>query len=164
MGAFNGTIDRARFSTFTGTPFDPTFLLAAAPAEDFAAWIGGFPVTDKSFNGDDDGDGLGNGLENFLGTDPGASNPGITGISFDGASVTFQHPQNESPASDVTGSYEWSPDLVTWYACDGSDGPDGGPTVNIPAVVPVGGTATVTATASEPIRQLFVRAKAVQDP
>jgi hypothetical protein len=31
-------------------------------------------------------------------------------------------------------------------------------------VVPVGGTATVTATASEALGRLFVRAKAVQDP
>lgn len=123
MGAFNGTIDRARFSTFTGSPFDPSFLLTAAPAPDFAARINGFSVTDKSFTGDPDRDRLANGLENFLGTDPGAWNAGLTELSFNGNSLTFQHPQNESPASDVTGSYEWSTDLVTWHAGDGSDGP-----------------------------------------
>lgn len=164
MGAFNGSIHRARFSTFTGSPFDPSFLLTVAPAGDFASWINGFSVTDKSFSGDDDEDGLANGLENFLGTDPGVWNAGITVVTFDGTTMTFQHPQNESPASDVAGSYEWSPDLVTWYAGDGSDGPVSGPTVNIPAVVPVGGTATVTPTASEALGRLFVRAKAVQGP
>jgi hypothetical protein len=164
MGAFNGSIHRARFSTFTSGPFDPSFLLTVSPAGDFAAWIDGFSVTDKSFNGDDDGDGLANGLENFLGTDPGAWNAGITAVTFDGTIMNFQHPQNENPASDVNGSYEWSPDLVTWYAGDGIDGPAGVPTVNIPAVVPVGGTATVTATASESLQRLFVRAKATLNP
>ena len=43
----------------------------------YATWIGGFTLTDTTFNGDDDGDNLGNGIEGFFGTDPSVSNAGI---------------------------------------------------------------------------------------
>jgi hypothetical protein len=66
------------------------------------------------------------------------------------------HPQNENPPSDLAGFYQWSPNLVDWYAGDELEGPAGGPTVTIsPNTV---GTTTVTVTASEVLGSLFLRA------
>ncbi len=72
------------------------------------------------------------------------------------------HPQNENPPSDLSGFYQWSLNLDNWYAGNGGDGPVGGPTVTI---VPntVGTSTTVTATASEPLERLFLRAGVMQN-
>ena len=78
----------------------------------------------------------------------------------DGATTTFTHPQNVSPPTDVSGYYEWSSNLVDWYAS--GIGPGGGPAVTFVPVT-VGSTATVTATTSEAMESLFLRAGAVQD-
>ena len=88
------------------------------------------------------------------------ANAGLSNPSTNGTATTFTHPQADPALTDVTGSYEWSLDLNTWYAGDGADGPGAGPTVDIPLVTPVGGAASVTATASEPLTELFIRAKA----
>ncbi|MEK6195451.1 MAG: hypothetical protein N2F24_14630, partial [Deltaproteobacteria bacterium] len=61
-----------------------------------------------------------------------------------------------------TGSYEWSPDLVNWYAGDGVDGPLSGLTVLITAN-PSGNTTTVTATTSEAYSSIFLRGRADQN-
>ena len=77
-----------------------------------------------------------------------------------GITTTFEHPQNDDPPSDLTGYYEWSPNLSDWYGS--GTGPDGGPTV---IFVPntVGTTTTVTATASGPVDRLFLRAGVTQN-
>jgi acyl-CoA thioesterase-1 len=82
---------------------------------------------------------------------------GLTVVSHNGLTTTFTHPQNENPPDDVTGFYQWSQNLNDWYAGDDVDGPLDGPTV---ALVPntVGTTTTVTATASEAMDSLFLRA------
>jgi hypothetical protein len=130
---------------------------------DFANWIGNYTLTDTSFGGDDDGDNLGNGIEAFFGTDPSVSNAGLTQVSNSGEVTTFTHPYAEPQLSDVTGSYEWSLDLVTWY-------PDttttvGDTTVTIAASAPASGTVTVTAdtagSAVTPVK-FFVRAVATK--
>ena len=155
-------IDDLPAGAFSGN--DQVFYLlnAQTPTNDFAAWIGGFSVGGLTgFNDDFDLDGLGNGLENFLGTNPSVWNAGLTQVSSDGTSVSFQHLQNASPASDVTGDYEWSTDLENWHA----PGTVGATTVTITPILndPVAGTTSVTATASGTIpAQLFVRVKAVQ--
>jgi hypothetical protein len=130
----------------------------------FTNWIGGFPglggLTD--FTDDSDGDQLANGLEAWFGTDPGAFDAGLTNLATDGTATTFSHPQNEDPPSDVTGFYQWSINLTDWYAGDGMDGPPGGPIVTmLPNTV--GTTTTVTATASEVLKSLFLRVGVVQD-
>ena len=58
------------------------------------------------------------------------------------------------------GFYQWSPNLVDWYG--GGDGPAGGPTVTISPIT-IGTTTTVTATASEGLDRLFLRAGVTQN-
>jgi hypothetical protein len=154
----DGTLDAVAFQTGTAT-FNPgSDFLILPESETFASWIGGFPVGALSgFEDDADGDGLANGLEGFLGTNPSvADGSPVTQISSNGTVTTFTHPKASAPLSDVTGSYSWSLDLGTWYAGDGVDGPPGGPTVNIPLT----GSTTVTATSSAPLGRLFIRIEA----
>jgi len=128
--------------------------------DSFADWISRHdlgPLT--GFTDDPDRDDLGNGLENFLGTDPGVPNAGLSQIASDGATTTFQHPQNASPATDVSVGYEWSTDLGSWHP----PGTAGGTTVTITPNenTPTAGTTTVTVTAGGSIpAALFVRLKA----
>jgi hypothetical protein len=153
----DGILDAVAFQTGTAA-FNPAtgFLLDIPQAENFASWIGGFPGVGSlnGFDDDADGDGLANGVEALLGTNPTVSNStGLAVISTDGTVTTFTHPKANQAFSDITGSYEWSLDLGTWYAGDGVEGPVGGPTVNIPNT----GSTTVTATSSVPLGQLFIR-------
>ena len=132
----------------------------------FATWIGGFTLTDTSFNGDDDGDNLGNGIEGFFGTDPSVGNAGLTQVGKSGNTVTFTHPNPDAAdvLTDVTGSYEWSLDLVTWYADDGAEGP-GGTTVTTVATPdsPDPNVTTVVATIAGTVpEKLFLRVVATQ--
>ncbi|RYD40010.1 MAG: hypothetical protein EOP85_14985 [Verrucomicrobiaceae bacterium] len=158
----DGVLDAVAFQSGTGT-FDPASGFLILPqGVTYASWISGFPVGALSgFNDDADGDGLKNGVEAFLGSNPSVANGGaVSQVSSNGTVTTFTHPQAGIVPSDVTGSYEWSLDLGTWYPGDGAAGPAGGPTVNIPRVAPVGGIATVTATSSAPVGKLIIRIKA----
>ena len=157
----DGVLDAVAFQSGTAT-FNPAtgFLLSIPQAQTFASWIAGYPGVGglTAFNDDADGDGLANGVEAFLGTNPGVANAaGLTQVSTNGTVTTFTHPKTGETFSDVAGSYEWSLDLQNWYEGDGADGPVGGPTVNIPSANSVGGTATTTATSSAPLSQLFLR-------
>ena len=93
-------------------------------------------------------------------THPGEFNAGPADLASDGTTTTFEHPQNETPPSDLNGFYEWSSNLADWYA-DGS-GPGGGPTVSF-APTTTGTTTAVTATASEPLERLFLRIGVIQN-
>ncbi len=92
--------------------------LTALPPPDYSQWIGGFPGIGSAIGmtDDPDGDGLKNAVENVFGTNPGASNQGITQIAESGNILTFVHPLNPYPAPDLETSYEWSIDLVHYYA------------------------------------------------
>lgn len=138
----------------------------ALPVADYASWIASYPGVGSlsGFNDDADGDGLSNGVENLLGTDPSLANEGVTGFTRSGSVLTFQHPQNATPASDVSGGYRWSTDLVTFH----DDGATmGGTTVSFaPALdTPSAGTTTVTATISGTLpTKLFVVLSATKNP
>ena len=129
------------------------------PANSFAAWISGFNVGSQTgFTDDPDGDGLKNGVENFLGTAPDAANAGLTPLTRSGNTFIFSHPQSASEASDIAAvNYKWSTDLQTFHA---SGAPAGGITVNLlPALhTPSAGITTVSATVTGAMPPgLFVR-------
>lgn len=79
------------------------------------------------------------------------------GLATTGTTTTFTHPQNLSPPTDVSGFYQWSPNLADWYPSGG--GPGGGPTVTMVPTT-VGTTTTLTATASVELPHLFLRVAA----
>jgi hypothetical protein len=149
--------------SFSITGAEPTFGALVIGVESagstFADWIGGFSGLNglTGFNDDADFDGLDNGLENFLGTAPNEFSAGVTAGTLSGNTFTFTHPQNATPASDVSAPvYTWSTDLVNWHASDASSG---GITVNLAPDTdnPVAGTTTVTATVTGTVpAKLFV--------
>ncbi len=136
---------------------------ATVPANDFNAFISdpafGIAPGERGFNDDPDGDGIANGLEAWFGSHPGQFSTGLANFATNGTTTTFTHPQSASSPTDVTGHfYDWCENLVDWYPSGA--GPVGGPTVNFDPVT-VATTTTVTATASEPIGRVFVRARVV---
>jgi hypothetical protein len=140
----------------------PLTVEAASPSNNFSNWIGGYTLVDASFNGDDDDDGLANGIEAFFGTDPSVANPGLAMVSQSGSLTTFTHPVAEPPLDDVTGSYQWSLDLVNWHP----SGTVGATTVTIMAAAPVGGITNVTADttgSSVTPTQLYIRVLATEN-
>ncbi len=142
------------------------FTTAAPPANTFSSWISnpafGLAVADRDLADDPDGDGIDNGVENFLGTHPGATTQGLVAGIRSGNTFTFTHPQNSSPAADVTASYRWSSDLATFHLGGATNG---GTTVNFTtqANTPSPGITTVTATITgTAISNLFVRVNVTQ--
>lgn len=122
----------------------------------------GLDAVDQGFDLDPDGDGIPNGLEAWFGTHPGQFSAGLANFATNGTITTFTHPRNADVPTDVSGHfYDWCVNLADWYPS--GNGPGGGPTVTFVPVT-VGNTTTVTATASEPIPTLFIRARAVLMP
>lgn len=142
------------------------FSGTAIPAKTFLAYISdpafGLDPEDHGFDADPDGDHIPNGLEAWFGTHPGEPDTGLSGITTDGTTSTFTHPQNGTPVGNLSGFYEWSGNLIDWYAGDGVDGAPLGPTVTISSQT-LNGTTTVTATASGKIVTIFFRVGAVQE-
>jgi fibronectin-binding autotransporter adhesin len=93
------------------------------------------------FTTDTDNDGIPNGVENVLGSNPNTYNAGLTQISATATSVTYKHQLNPTIASDVTYSYEWSTDLTEWKASGQTN--TGGTTATITPAGPVSGEVTV---------------------
>jgi hypothetical protein len=128
-----------------------SFTTAGIPVDTFSAWISnpvfGLAPADRDLFDDPDGDGVDNGVENFFGTNPGSPTRGLIAGIRSGNSFTFTHPQNASPAADLTATYRWSTDLATFHN-DGAT--SGGTTVSFTTQpdTPVAGTTTVTATAT----------------
>ena len=150
-------------STGTVVDFDNARFTATA-LNDFNSWIDDFGLApaDQDFADDSDNDGLENGLEAWFGTHPGQWTSGLADVSSTGLITTFTHPQNTSPPDDLTGYYEWSPNLTQWYPS--GTGPSGGPIVTFVPVT-TGSTTTVTATAStsEGTERIFLRAGVSQN-
>lgn len=147
----------------TVVDFDNARLTATA-LNDFSDWIDDFslPAADQDFTDDPDGDGLENGLEAWFGTHPGQFTSGLADISSTGLTTTFTHPQNATLPDDLTGYYEWSPNLADWYPS--GDGPTGGPVITFTASTSDSTTTvTATASASEGTERIFLRAGVSQD-
>jgi hypothetical protein len=143
--------------------FDNVGLVGDIPT--YSQWIADFGLDEaaRDFNDDPDHDQLANGLEAWFGTHPGEFGSGLILLAADGQVATFSHPRNENPPGDLSGSYQWSPNLIDWYAGDGVDGPPGGPVLTIGAS-PAGSATTVTATSSAPAGRVFVRAAVALTP
>jgi hypothetical protein len=181
--ADNTTINQALFSNGINHPNNQGYDLMAASwfsalealglnALSFNDWIAdpafGIAVADRGFLSDPDHDGIPNGVEAWLGTDPGKATSGtwtfgplILTSGANGQGLSFTHPVNAKPVSGLVKSYQWSTDLVQWYPADGVAGPSGGLHVTCTAIVS-GGTASVTASPSQPTVRLFVRPVAAQ--
>lgn len=148
-----------------GSSFD-SVTLNPDPADDFATWIAAYPGV-GALNGiedDADRDGIANGIENFFGTNPSSPSRGIAQIARTGNTVTFQHPRNASPASDLSAALRWSTDLSTWH---GHGESSGGVTVSFSSApnTPVAGTTTVTANISGAApAKLFTEIRVTQAP
>ena len=92
----------------------------------YDSWIAGFPGASPAsgFDQDADGDGIANGVEHMLGTDPSAPSQGLRAVSAEAGVVRFRHSRTNDPASDVSLAYQWSTDLVSWHV-PGETAPDG---------------------------------------
>lgn len=136
-------------------------------ANDYNAWIGGYPgaAGATGFAQDADKDGVMNGVEAYFGTDPSSATPGLTQISQSGGVFKFRHTKSNQLPSDVVGNYQWSTDMINWHASGQSNA--GGVTTTIspvtltdnvsPALDAIEVTATVTAGTTA---KLFVRVSA----
>jgi hypothetical protein len=135
-------------------------LRQLVPVGGFAGWISGFGVGPLNGLADDpDGDGMGNGVENLLGSRPDVPGTGISVVSLEGRSVRIRHTLNPAPAADLRGLYQWSSDLQTWRESGESDGST---TVVFGAPVEVAaGTPRLVETSAEvsgaPLARLYVR-------
>jgi hypothetical protein len=136
----------------------------AVVGNDFSDWIASYPgVGDQTGLDDDpDGDGNPNGVEAWFGTNPAESSGGLANLATAGTITTFTHPRSANPPDDLGLVYQWSPNLIDWYVGDGVDGPPTGQTVTVSSNT-VDTTTTVTATASEPMAGLFLRAGVEQN-
>jgi hypothetical protein len=127
-------------------------------ARTFTNWIADYDLGGATALGDDlDGDSLPNGVEAWFGSHPGEFSPGLPNIAFATTDITFTHPVSPMMPDDLEGFYQWSMNLVDWYACDGLDGPATGVTVSASSQVNAG-TATVTISPSGSQPHLYVRA------
>jgi len=152
--AFNQTLNDAD-TPWRASDHDP--IVVGISLRGFGQWIASYPAvgTGMGTNDDPDHDGIPNVLENFFGTRPDESNPGIIDVSASPGTCVLRHPVAAMAASDVSGTYEWSSNLADWHASGESEG---GVTVTIGAEPVQGGMVEVTATATGgTVQQLFVR-------
>lgn len=130
----------------------------------FSSWIAGFTGLGglTGFADDPDGDGLANGLENYLGSDPGKASLGLQVESMTGNQFLFSHPLNETPADDIEAAYQWSLDLEDFH---GDGALVEGTSVSFAPGEVSDGAVIVTATISGPVpEKLFMNLSVSQQP
>ena len=158
-------VDTSGGNAFAGisSPSAWNLTTAGTPVNSFANWISnsifGLDPADQDLVVDPDGDGIDNGVENFFGTNPGTFTRGLAAGIRSGNIFTFTHPQNSSPATDLSASYRWSTDLATFHLGGQTSG---GTTVNFTteADTPSPGFTRVTATVTGTLPdRLFVDVK-----
>ena len=84
----------------------------------YATWIATYPAASAApgFTLDADRDGIINGVEHVLGTDPSKPTTGLQSVTLSSGNLKFRHSQTNTLASDVAFSYQWSTDLLNWQA------------------------------------------------
>jgi subtilisin-like proprotein convertase family protein len=157
-----------RYNTLGDTVSQSYTLALSPPAENtYQAWITTQNVgVLTGFQDDADGDGLANGIENFLGTPAAISNPGLSQVSSSPGILVFRHSRSNTPAVDISATYEWSADLAEWHP---SAATSNGTTVTIgtetivEASAPDNDLIEVTATVTGVSQnQIFLRIKSTQ--
>lgn len=132
----------------------------------FADWISdlafGIDPATRGFTDDPDGDDIANGLEAWFGTHPGQSSKCLIATEASENTLIFTHPRNPNTASDLSGRYLWSKDLVTFHEAGAiTDGIT--VTFNAMPDSPSPGITTVTATVSgSATDRIFVKAAVEQ--
>jgi len=164
LNPYAGQYVKIKISGTTGSDFTSdiavdTFAITGQVGMLYSEWIASQSVGDQTGASDDfDGDGVPNAIENYFGTNPSESSPSLSVIPITtGGSNEFEfsHPVSSSPASDLTASYRWSKDLVTFHGNGESDAD--GTIVTFVADIPADGEVAVTATMSGTAsKQLFV--------
>ncbi len=114
-GSYPITIER--YNTL-GETVSFSFTLQALAANTFASWIAGYPgVGSQSGRLQDfDGDHLANIIENILGSHPDSPNHGLVASPSSAGQLSLRHDLSNTIASDVSYDYQWSTDLVHWFA------------------------------------------------
>ena len=168
-GTYTITPSAATGGTFSASNYDFNYTdgTLTVTGSTFADWLEFYDVgTLTALTDDADHDGLPNGIENILGTSPGESSQGLTQVSATGSVLVFRHTRSNTPASDLTASYEWSADLADWHP---SATTDEGITVTIATAMindtaaPLNDLVEATATVSgAPDQKIFVRLKVVR--
>jgi autotransporter-associated beta strand protein len=162
-GVYGSTASGAPAPNQSDTYFDVTgsgtLTVNSGPAGNtYANWLTANPPA-TGFTTDSDNDGVSNGLENVLDSNPNAFSAGLTQVSATANSVTYQHTLNPTIASDVSYTYEWSSDLIEWKASGVAN--TAGTIGTIVASAPAAGVVTVTTTRSGTASsKLFTRIKA----
>jgi len=110
---------KAKLYVISGAQSNVVFdHLNIIPVLNFNYWANSNSLTgsNAAFSADPDGDGMSNGLESFLGTDPSTTTSplSMSAISSNGFSIV--HPRNTSLTDDISASYYWSTDLQNWNA------------------------------------------------
>ena len=147
------------------TNFDHVRLDAVtAGGVTFSEWIADYDVGGQNALGDDaDGDGIDNGVENFFGTVPNVFSSGLVAGAVSANTFTFTHPQG-IPANGLNAAYQWSKDLVTFYADAATSGDNTTVNFDVQPNTPDPGTTTVVATVTgSAASKLFVNVSVTQD-
>lgn len=126
-------------------------IFPGVAGNDYTAWIGGYPGASGAtgFTEDADKDGVVNGVEAYFGTDPSAVSQGLTQSFQSGGVFKFRHTKSNQLPSDVTGSYQWSTDMINWHTSGQTN--VGGVTTTVSSV-------TITDNASPALDEIEVSA------
>jgi hypothetical protein len=165
-GTYAITPSAATGGTFNASNYDLNYtdgILTVTPPT-YSSWLTSYSLGGlTALNDDSDRDGNPNGIENIFGTAPNAPTTGLTHVSATATTLVFRHSRSNSPASDLTASYEWSKDLVTWQ---NSAANHNGTTVTLATAIitdtsaPANDLVEVTATVSgSAASKIFVRLK-----
>jgi hypothetical protein len=113
----DGVAQSGHPASFTFANVITSHTISATFSQIFSGWISGYPAVDTAtaFTDDPDHDGIRNGIENYLGTNPAQSSAGLTVLSSMGSVFKFMHTRNQNIAADIIPVYQWSTDLENWF-------------------------------------------------